>query len=286
MSIVTFSEACNLGSEIEIEGIVKSMSKPIWMWFDDIEDYRRICNAKLTDGKGNMINIAFWGDDISKVRNNLKIQITDAKWDNIKKILYKTKFGKIIILGFNPNLIQDDILNLKKRNKIISFKEYKKHVENSPGPTYLGTDRKKYLVITRAFAQIEKLASKFRNSGVSSAIKYLHNNITLSAEQICTILKIFNISVPCDRILKNSIPSKLKENKMICTQNSYKITVKKNDSDSIHLETTTEDIQGPISTELPNEISVSEASPDDKFTPIMIENIKYCGNYVDGDSKC
>ncbi len=288
MSLVSLTEAHGFTTGIEVKGIVKSMEKGVDVWIDYLEDYKRVCNAKLTDGKGNMINIVFWEDDISKVRNNLEIYITDAKWDDAKKILYKTKIGKIIVLGFNPNLIKDDIINIKKRKKIISFKEYQKHVENSPDSTYLGMDRKEYLVITKAFAQIEKLASKFRNSGVSCAIKYLHNRITLSAEQICTILKIFNISVPCDRILRNSIPSKIKENKITRTKNSYKINVKESNSVSIHLETIVEeDINRPTSTELPNEISVSEVSSDSKFTPIMIENIKHCGNYgVYEDSEC
>ncbi len=56
----------------------------------------------------------------------------------------------------------------------------------------------------------------------------------------------------------------------------------KEHSDSIRLETIIEeDTNGPTSTELPNEISVSEASSDDEFTPIMIEDIKHCGNYRD-----
>ena len=288
MSLNTFSEACYLERDIEVEGIVKSMERAGEVWIDYLQDYRRVCNAKLTDGKGNIINIVFWGDDISKVRNNLKIQITDAKWDDTKKVLYKTKIGSIIVLGFNPNSIEEDIINIKKRKKIISFKEYQKHVENSPDSMYLGTDKKEYLVITNAFTQIERFASKFRNSSVSCAIKYLHNKVTLSAEQICTILKIFNISVSCDRILRNSIPSKLKESKITHTKNPYKITVKKRDPDSINLETIVEvDINGPTNTELPNEISISEESPDSKFTPIMIENIKHCGNYgVYGNTEC
>lgn len=287
MSLVTFSEAHCLERGIEVEGLVKSMSKSVWVELPGF-DSELVCNAKLSDGRGDLIDIAFWGDDIFKVRNNLKIRITDAKWNAAKKSLYTTKLGSIIVLGFNPNLIKEDILNIKKRKKIISFKEYQKHVENSPGRIYLGKNKKEYLVIAKAFTRIEKFASKFRNSGVSSAIKYLHNTITLSAEQIHTILKIFDISVPCDRILRNSILSKLKENRIIHDKYSYKTTVKRNDSDSIHLETVIEeDIYGPTNTELPNEISISEESSDDEFTPIMIENIKHCGNYgVNGDSEC
>ncbi len=286
MSLISIPEAYSLSTGIEVEGIVKSMEKGKWVWINYLQDYKRVCNAKLTDGKDNKINIAFWDDDILAVRNNLKIHITDAEWDDTKKVLYKTKFGSIIVLGFNPNLIKNDIINIKKRKKIISFKEYQKHVENSPDLMYLGKDKKEYLLITKAFTQIEKYASKFRNSGVSQAIKYLHNRITLSAEQIHTILKIFNISVPCDRILRNSIPSKLKENKIIHTKNSYKINIKKSDSDSIHLETIiAENVEGPRYTELPSEISVNEVSSDSKFTPIMIEDTKHCGNFdTYGDS--
>ena len=112
----------------------------------------------------------------------------------------------------------------------------------------------------------------------------MYNRVTLSAEQIHTILKIFNISVPCDRILRNTISSKLTENKRMNVQNSFKITTKNIDSDSIHLETIIEEDNGPISTELPSEISISDNSSGGKFTPIMIENIKLCGTYdVSGD---
>lgn len=280
MSLISFSKAYSLTQGIDVEGFVRSIEQGIESQKNYLQKPIHVCNAKLFDDNENMINICFWGDDINKVRNNLKIRITDAKWDETKKILHKTRFGKIIVYGFNPNLIKDDIINIKKRKKIISFKEYQKYIENSPGSTYLGTDKKEYLVITKAFAQIEKLASKFRNSGVSSAIKYLHNTITLSAEQIHTILKIFNISVPCDRILRNSIPSKIKVNKIIHTQRISEIITKNNISNSIHFETIVEeDTIGPTSIELPGEISVSEASPDDEFTPIMIEDIKHCGNY-------
>ena len=51
------------------------------------------------------------------------------------------------------------------------------------------------------------------------------------------------------------------------------------DSDSIHIETTIEEsIEGPTNTALPSEISVNESSSDSKFTPVMIEDMKYCGN--------
>ena len=62
MSLVTFSEAYSLSTGIEVEGFVKSMEKGQEIWIDYLQDYRRVCNAKLTDGKGNIINIAFWGD--------------------------------------------------------------------------------------------------------------------------------------------------------------------------------------------------------------------------------
>jgi len=283
-NITSEDEKSNTG--FEIEGIVKSIQKSKYVWVENSKNYRYECDANLINNNGEIIKIKFSGDDISKIRNDLRIKITSAQWCTSKKYIFKSWGAEIIVLGFNPNLIKEDIIKIKKQKKINCFKEYANHVQNSPSSTYLGTDKKQYLLITKAFSQIEKLASKFRNSAVSCAIKYLHNKITLSAEQICTILKIFNISVPCDRILRNSIPSKIKENTH--TKNSYKISVKKSDSDSIHLETTIEkNIEGPINTTLPSEISVNETSLDSKFTPIMIEDVKNCGNFtVYGDTVC
>ena len=124
MSLVTIPEACNLKYGIEVEGFVKSMSKPICRNIG-IDYVYCVCNAILCDGKCNMINIAMWDSDISKVRNNLKIRIKDAKLViyNGKKFLYRTKIGRIIVLDFNPNSISEDIINLKERNKINSFKK-------------------------------------------------------------------------------------------------------------------------------------------------------------------
>ena len=278
MSLISLHEAHSLSTGIEVEGFVRSMEKCTDVWIDYSQEYKRVCNAKLTDGN-NMIHVAFWESDISKVRTNLKIRITDAKWDDSKKVLYKTKIGEIIVLDFNPNLISEDIINIKKRKKIISFVEYQKYVQNSPGSKYLGIDKSEYMIITKAFTQIEKLSSKFRNSTVSSAIKYLHNKVTLSAEQISTILKIFNISVHCDRILRNSIPSKIKETNH--TKNSHNVTTKKTDFDSTYLQTIIEKhIEVPTYTKLPAEISVNDMSSNSKFVPIMIEDIKHCGNFV------
>ena len=276
-NITSEDEKSNTG--FEIEGIVKSIQKSKYVWVENSKNYRYECDANLINNNGEIIKIKFSGDDISKIRNDLRIKITSAQWCTSKKYIFKSWGAEIIVLGFNPNLIKEDIIKIKKQKKINCFKEYANHVQNSPSSTYLGTDKKQYLLITKAFSQIEKLASKFRNSAVSCAIKYLHNKITLSAEQICTILKIFNISVPCDRILRNSIPSKLKETTH--GETSYKISVKKSDSDSINIETTIEEnIEGPTNTSLPSEISVNESSSDIKFTPVMIEDMKYCGNLV------
>lgn len=79
MSLITFSEDYCLECGIEVEGFVKSISKPVWAFINDLGDYQIVCNAKLTDGQGNMIDIVFWGNDVSKIRDNLKIRITDAK---------------------------------------------------------------------------------------------------------------------------------------------------------------------------------------------------------------
>ena len=125
MSLITLPEARCLSDGIEVEGFVKSMEKGAEIWIDYLQEYKRVCNAKLTDGNGNMINIAFWGSDILKVRNNLKIRITDAKWDDSKKVLYKTKIGEIVALNFNPNLIFNDMEQFKRYHADVkSIKQY------------------------------------------------------------------------------------------------------------------------------------------------------------------
>lgn len=251
MSLITIPEAYDLKCGIEVEGFVKCMSKPVWTFIDDLQDYKKVCNAKLTDGKGNMINIVFWENDISKVRNNLKIRITDAKWNISKKVLHKTKIGKIIVFGFNPNLIFDDVINLKKRNKINSFKKYYDYIQHDPSNYYLGADKKVYLNIARALWTIEKENSKFRNKKMSFAIKYLHNTITLSSEQIHSILGIFEIFVLCERILRISNKRKINNLSKIKPETSFSISIKDDDPDAIQLET--------ICEELPSEISIDEA---------------------------
>ena len=137
MSLITFTEAYSLECGIEVEGFVKSMSKPVWAFIKNLDDYKIVCNAKLTDGHGNIINIVFWGNDVSKVRNNLKIRITDAKWDTNKKVLHKTRLGKIIVLGLlTPEVpiihraVQTDCgtkLN-RRKNRSISSTLYKIHL--------------------------------------------------------------------------------------------------------------------------------------------------------------
>ncbi len=51
MSLITFSEAHCLERDIEVEGIVKSMETGCEVWIDYLQDYRRVCNAKLADGE-------------------------------------------------------------------------------------------------------------------------------------------------------------------------------------------------------------------------------------------
>ena len=224
MSLVTISEAKHLKNEIELEGYVKSLSKKKWFGRKNISDYSLGCTGYLCNNEGDEILIAFKDSDAKIITNNLKIKIIGWK-KSIHGILIGGKYGLIQIIGFNPNMIKEDILNVKKRKKIISFKEYQKYVENRCGPIYLGNERKKYLMITGAFTQIEKFASKYHNSKVSSAIRYLCKNEygcpNLSAEQIQTILKIFNISIPWDRILRNSNREKIKKIKTITSKPSF-----------------------------------------------------------------
>jgi hypothetical protein len=198
MSLITLPEAHYLSTGIEVEGIVKSMEKGKEIWIDYLQEYRRVCNAKLTDGNGNMINIAFWGDDILKVRNNLKIRITDAKWNDTKKVLYKTKIGKIIPLGFNPNLIFDDMEKFKKyHNDVQSIKQYYDHVKSLNSDTHLGSDKSDYLKIIDEFVTLECYKKRIsrRNTAISSAIFHLHKIVELTPVSIRKTLGLFGITM-------------------------------------------------------------------------------------------
>ena len=197
MSLVTFSEAHCLERGIEVEGFVKSMSKSVWVELSR-SDYRLVCNAKLLDGQGNIIDIAFWGDDILKVRNNLKIRITDAKWNDAKKVLYKTKIGKIITLDFNPNLIFDDLEKFKRHhNNIDSIKQYYDYVKSSKSDVYLNTNKLDYLKIIDEFVTLECYKKRIsrRNTAVSSAIFHLHKIVSLTPVSIRKTLGLFGINL-------------------------------------------------------------------------------------------
>ena len=198
MSLITLPETHYLSTGIEVEGIVKSMERVNEIWIDYLQEYRCVCNAKLIDGKGNMINIAFWGDDIRKVRNNLKIRITDAKWNDTKKVLYKTKIGKILTLGFNPNLIFNDMEKFKKyRNNIHSIKQYYDYVKSLNSNTYLGSDKSDYLKIIDDFVTLEYYKKRIsrRNTAVSSAIFHLHKIVELTPVSIRKTLGLFGITM-------------------------------------------------------------------------------------------
>ena len=168
MSLVTLNEAKKSKIRYDIEGIVKCMNvaKYINKRNGNVE---LVCNAQLSNSLGNFISISFWNDDIKKVRNNLKIKITNAntKIFQGKPVIYLSENGSIDVLDFNPNLIKEDIINIKKRKKIISFKEYYRHVQNTPGTTYLNKNKKDYLFDINSFVLIEKHASKYRNSNVA-----------------------------------------------------------------------------------------------------------------------
>ena len=139
MSLITMDEAKKSTIGFDIEGTVKGITKSQYVTKRN-GNVELVCNALLSDGLGNFINVSFWNDDIKKVRNNLKIKITNSytKTFQGKPVIYLSENGTIDVLGFNPNFIKEDIINIKKRKKIISFKEYQKHVESSAGPTYLG----------------------------------------------------------------------------------------------------------------------------------------------------
>jgi len=198
MSLITLPEAHHFSTGIEVEGFVKSLERGNEIWIDYLQDYRRVCNAKLTDGNGNMINIAFWGDDISKVRNNLKIRITDAKWNDTKKVLYKTKIGEIITLNFNPNSIFDDMEKFKRyHTNIHSIKQYYDYVKNLKSHNYLGLNRFDYLKIIDDFVVLEFAKKRLtrRNNAVSSSLFHLHNTISLTPVQIRKTLRLFGIKI-------------------------------------------------------------------------------------------
>ena len=204
MSLITLPEAHHFSTGIEVEGFVKSMEKGTEIWIDYLQDYRRVCNAKLTDGNGNMINIAFWGQDILKVRNNLKIRITDAKWNDTKKVLYKTKIGEIIALNFNPNLIFDDMEKFKRHHTDInSIKQYYDYVQSSKSDIYLTTNKLDYLKIIDEFVTLECYKKRMtrRNSAISSAIFNLHQKVTLTPAKIRQTLALFGISLEIGTIV-------------------------------------------------------------------------------------
>jgi hypothetical protein len=204
MSLISLPEAHSFSTGIEVEGFVKSMGKGAEIWIDYLQDYRRVCNANLTDGKGNMINVAFWGQDILKVRNNLKIRITDAKWDDTKKVLYKTKIGEIIALEFNPNLIFNDMEKFKKyRTDVKSIKQYYDYVKSSKSDVYLTMDKLDYLKIIDEFVTLECYKKRMtrRNSAISSAIFNLHQKVTLTPVKIRQTLALFGIQLEIGTIL-------------------------------------------------------------------------------------
>jgi|APSaa5957512493_1039668.scaffolds.fasta_scaffold11754_2 hypothetical protein len=268
MSLISFSEAHSRTQGIDVEGFVKSMEQGLEVQKNYLQVPRRVCNAKLISEDGKMIDVAFWGDDINKVRNNLKIRITDAKWDETKKVLYKTEFGEIIVYGFNPNSIYDDVLNLKKRNKIKSFRDYYSYIKNDFSSHYLGMDKKQYLKITEAFWTIEKLENKKRNKIESSAIRYLFDKINLSYEQIHEILSIFGILISCQRIL-SMINYKKQIKHSVVSDYSFTIIENSSDDEVIHLET--------FSSVLPSEISVDEQHDDS--TSKITSNTNYLDYY-------
>jgi hypothetical protein len=204
MSLISLPDAHCFSTGIEVEGFVKSMGKCSESWNDYSQDYKRVCNANLTDGKGNMINVAFWGQDILKVRNNLKIRITDAKWDDAKKVLYKTKIGEIVALEFNPNLIFNDMEKFKKyRTDVKSIKQYYDYVKSSKSDVYLTMDKLDYLKIIDEFVTLECYKKRMtrRNSAISSAIFNLHQKVTLTPVKIRQTLALFGIQLEIGTIL-------------------------------------------------------------------------------------
>ena len=207
MSLITLPEAHYLSTGIEVEGIVKSMERGKEIWINYLQEYRRVCNAKLTDGKGNMINIAFWGNDMRKGRNKLKIRITDAKWNDTKKVLYKTKIGEIISQEFNPNLIFNDMEKFKRYNTDIhSVKQYYDYVKNLKSNDYLGMAQLDYLEIIDKFVTLEfyKKRMSRRNTAISTASVQRHQRGTLTPVSIRKSLGLFGINLEVVNILNIS----------------------------------------------------------------------------------
>lgn len=253
INLIPIAEASNFESGIAVEGFVKAISKKKSIWIDELENYRDVCNARLLDMTGKYIEIGFWENDILKVRNNIKIRITDAKWNITKRFLYKSKIGSIIILTFNPNHIYHDILNLKGKKKITSFKEYHNYVNSVISKNYLGKIKKEYLVITRALYAIEKFKDREHHKIISSAIRYLYKNVELDRKQIRDILNIFNISISHKKI---SISIKEKSKSSVFEDNALKMTGKK-----VELQSDNKDSE-PFWYGLPDEISIIESSDE------------------------
>jgi len=240
MSLVTIPEAKKLEQDIEVEGIVKSMSRKDWHPLKNSFEYSLGCMATLCDGKGNQIPIAFRDADARKVRNNLKIKIIGWK-KSIYNILIRGTTGKIELLGFSPTCIKNDIQNLKNRNKITSFRDYYNLIKNDCSRYYNGIDKKHYEKIARAFSVIETLKKSQRRSYFQSTIRFLHNEISLSSNEIAQISKIFDIHISARIIQSSLVPTSTK-----ITRNTpkieYKIYQTNPKSNTLRIETNSDEL--------------------------------------------
>jgi|APSaa5957512493_1039668.scaffolds.fasta_scaffold57767_1 hypothetical protein len=271
MSLITLPEAHSFSTGIEVEGFVKCMESGKEIWIDYLQEVRRVCNAKLTDGKGNMINIAFWGDDIRKVRNNLKIRITDAKWNDTKKVLYKTRIGKISVYGFNPNSIFDDMEKFKRyHTNLHSIKQYYDIIKNSKSKNHLGLNKFEYLKIIDDFVLLEFAKKRLTrcNNAVSSALFHLHKIITMTPVQIRQTLGLFGINIEIDSILRISSEWDVKRFMFDSSKTTHKITPKSNDMVSLEISHPEYSFEG-----IPDGMIVEdELRDDDSGEPICFGN--------------
>lgn len=288
MSLVTIKEARHYRYGFDVEGIVKGMGASQLVNKRN-GDVAYVSNGLLYDGLGHFIKIAFWNDDIKKIRNNLKIRIRNAYTKPYQgdTILYKSKNGSIDILEFNPDDIFDDIEKFQRYHKDIkSFEQYYNFVENSNSDIYLGAKKSSYLLIIKAFITIQNARKQNtkRNRGVSSAISYLHQTVTLSPVRIQQILGLFGIYFSYPRILQisnnwNKSCLKIHDQKI-----SHKITRKidtKNNDEIYHFEFTVDELPEEITIDENLDLNDSEEPLCEKSTLEFDRKYKGYHNYYD-----
>lgn len=257
MSLVSIDDVKNIPYGFDIEGTVKSLSKPKYVNKKN-GDVALVAKAKLSDGLGNMINVCFWNDDIKKVRNDIRIRINNAYTKNFQGIIeiYKSKNGTIDILDFNPDNIFDDMEKFQRYHKdITSIKQYYDYVKSSKSNIYLGAKKSEYLEIIDALLTIQfarKMKTK-RNMAELKSIHHLHQIVKLSPVKIRQILGLFKIHIEIERILRVSSEWEEKQFLLNFPKINFKTLVKdeSNSDEQIHLEISYD--------EIPEELIIEES---------------------------